>query len=304
MAEMACSEFELLLGDYIGRELDIKTRKRVAEHSLQCLSCRKLLDDVKARLYEVEDYSGRGTLPELDAGLETIPKRHGSLNCIDFEELVTEFLDGFVPAPVYHRFVAHSDQCAECSKVLTGVVYAVAACHSVHMNEELEVPAGLSRNLAELPCREKKAMQRPCDEEPLPTLARAASRPRLLRLGRLARSLSAKMPSSLPGYATASGLIAASLAMLFFGSPQDLGWFGIYRRAQLKPVVSEPAATEAEAARLKPDEPQSRIDQVESDFGQAWKSIDARRVGGLSGEASGVMRRAMGGGVTTSLVAR
>jgi hypothetical protein len=306
MAEMDCSEFEDLLGDYIGRELDTKTRKRVAEHSLQCLGCRKLLDDVKARLHEVEDHGGSGTLPELDAGLETIPKRHGVLSCGDFEELVTEFLDGFVPAPVYHKFVAHSDQCDECSTVLTGVVYAVAACHSVHMNEELEVPSNLSRSLAELPCRESRPSLSPCDKASLPAPARAASRPRFRKLGRLAKSLAAKMPTSLPGYATASGLIAASLAMLFFGSPQDLGWFGIYRRAQSRPAAAERTASvdELERADSQMDEPPSRLNQVESDFGKAWKSMDRRRVGGLTGGASEEMKRAIVGGLTTSLVAR
>ncbi|HEY6329313.1 MAG TPA: hypothetical protein VI756_08245, partial [Blastocatellia bacterium] len=155
----------------------------------------------------------------------------------------------------------------------------------------------LSRNLAEVPCRESKAAQSPCDQTPLPTLARLAAHSRFRKLGRLASSLVAKMPSSLPGYATASGLIAASLAMVFFGSPQDLGWFGVYRRVQSRPAVTETVVTGDDAQR---DESQSRLDQVESDIGQAWKSIDAGGQGGTS-EA---MKRAIVSGVTTSLVAR
>ncbi|HUK91902.1 MAG TPA: hypothetical protein VLZ81_15980 [Blastocatellia bacterium] len=302
MAEMACMEFEAMLGDYVGRELDVESRKSVAEHSLKCLGCRKLLDDVKNKLNESESEGGVGALPELDHDLETIPRRHGSLNCSDFQELVTEFLDGFVPAPIYHKFVAHSDQCDDCSGVLTGVVYAVAACHSVHMYEELETPSGLCRNLLEIPCLDNPEKDCAAGRDLFPTLAGAAAGSRFGRLIKAARAVTRHMPPALPGYATASGLIAASIAMMMFGSPSEFGWLGVYHRAQARAVVADRTAVEAYSQE---EEGPSRLDQVESDISQAWKTVDATRVRGLVGGPSSAMKqRTPGGGLTTSIAGK
>jgi|ERR1700733_221975 hypothetical protein len=301
MAEMVCIEFEALLGDYIGRELDAEVRTRFAEHSLRCLSCRKLLDDVKSRLSE-SDHDRVSMLPEMDADLETIPRRHGSLNCSGFRELITEFLDGFVPASIYHKFVGHSDECSECSGVLTGVVYAVAACHSVHMYEELEVPAELNRNLMELPCSQKWGAGSTFDCDPLPSVTRAAGRPLYWRLTKAARALGRLLPRALPGFVTASSLIAGSAAMLIFGSPGELGWLGIYHRAQSKPAVAD-SQNPGSADSTSQGEMEDRIGQVESDIGKAWRTVGTRRVGALADEPSAGMRAGTGA-ATTSLIGK
>ena len=92
--------------------------------------------------------------PLLETTLTAIPAEHGALGCGGFEELITEFLDGFVPAPTYHRFEEHAEECDECSTLLTGVVYAVAGCHSVHTFEEVEVAEPLlARIIAIMPER-------------------------------------------------------------------------------------------------------------------------------------------------------
>lgn len=295
MAEMVCNEFEALLGDYIGRELEGKEKRQFAEHSLKCLGCRKLLDDVKSRLSD-SDQERMNASPDMDADLESIPRWHGSMNCLWFNELVTEFLDGFVPADLYHKFVGHSDECSECSEILTGVVYAVAACHSVHMYEELEVPCSLNHNLMELPRSE--AVRMGGLHDPLPSLTRAAGRARFSRLNRTARKLGSWMPRALPGLVTASSLIAASVAMLIFGSPGELGWVAIYRRAQARPAAN----LAKDSDRHKDQDPEDRIGQVESDFGQAWRTVGAKRIGALADDPSGGMRRA--GSVTTSLIGK
>src|SRR5262245_19339212 len=133
MKEISCKRFDSLLVDYVDGGLEQDIRKGMASHSLRCRSCRGLLDDVKMKLREVVRECVIITNPRLDAVLELIPESESGLSCSSFEALISDFLDGFVHASVYHRFARHSDVCSRCSQVLTDVVYAVAACHSVHI---------------------------------------------------------------------------------------------------------------------------------------------------------------------------
>jgi hypothetical protein len=273
MADMNCMEFESLVGDYVGRDLQPEVKSRFAEHSLRCQDCRKLLDDIRGKLSDPETAENTGGLHHLDAGLESIPELHGSLDCWGFQELVTEFLDGFVPAPVYHRFVSHSDECADCSRILTGVVYAVAFCHSVHMNEELEVPSDLNRHLLDI-AFDGKSMRAGAAGLGGGTSIFGGSRPDKWygKLHRAARSMVRALPPNLPRLATASSLVAASLAMLFFGSVKEMAWLGIYRRAQVRV-----AGVYNQTADV-----QFTFEQMKSDIGQAWKTVGTGRVGALA----------------------
>src|SRR5579862_6820641 len=140
MNEMNCDEFDNLLGDYLDRQLSRGDATRFAEHSLCCRACRSLLDDVKGRLNEDHFEGNAASAYELDGVLEMIPREFAPMQCDTFEELITEFLDGFVPAETYHRFGAHPAECEACSELLTDVVMAVAACHSVHSSEEVDLP--------------------------------------------------------------------------------------------------------------------------------------------------------------------
>ena len=146
-----CEKFDALLGDYLDARLERSESRECAAHALRCLSCRALLDDVKLRL-SASEAGGEFELDgALDQALEGIPIQHSTLSCEGFRDLITEFLDGYVAASTYHRFVEHDSICAECSALLPGVVYAVAACHSVHTFEEVEVPPSLTRHLLALP---------------------------------------------------------------------------------------------------------------------------------------------------------
>src|SRR4030095_10918994 len=105
---MDCSKFEQTLSEYLDGGLNRSEASRFREHSLQCRSCRRLMDDVKSAISDCNDQDIIESSPNLEATLFLIPAEHTPLNCGDWEEVITEFLDGFVPATTYHRFEEHA----------------------------------------------------------------------------------------------------------------------------------------------------------------------------------------------------
>ena len=150
--DMDCNRFESLVSDYFDGLLAPADAALFRTHALQCRACRSLMDDVKAAISACRKQDDLEPPVALQTALSTIPAEYGSLGCSGFEELITEFLDGFVPAQTYHRFEQHTEECEMCSTLLTGVVYAVAGCHSVHTFEEVEVAEPvLARLIAIMP---------------------------------------------------------------------------------------------------------------------------------------------------------
>src|SRR5438128_3990329 len=140
---MDCNRFERSLSEYFDGTLAPRDASLFRQHALRCRACRSLMDDVKGAMGACKQQDDLEPSPALETALLTIPPELAPLDCGQFEGLITEFLDGFVPAPTYHRFEEHAGQCDECSRLLTGVVFAIAACHSAHTFEELEVPEPL-----------------------------------------------------------------------------------------------------------------------------------------------------------------
>lgn len=216
---MSCDEFQVLLADYLGGSLDREESRGFAAHALRCLSCRATLDDVKARLREDDSAHDLEAAPSLTNSLESIPGGRTTLECSRFQDLITEFLDGFVPAPTYHRFGLHSAQCDDCAALVTDVVYAVAACHSVHTYEELDVPAALVNRLI---------------------MIGPGRKPKLGLAARLRRTIDRRLDplrylqSRLAG---GSALVCATLASLLIGFSDDMTFAGIYRQAHVKAAV-------------------------------------------------------------------
>jgi len=263
MQEISCKEFDSLLAEYVDGGLEQEIRKGMASHSLQCRSCRALLDDVKVKLREVAPDCEITTNPKLEAVLELIPESESGLSCSSFEALVSDFLDGFVHASVYHRFAQHSDVCSKCSRVLTDVVYAVAACHSVHIYEEHEVPQTLEARLTEIGPRNQR-LSRKSSMQVISLghwLTRDSS-----RAGRpsLRRGMYRLLPTtSLERVATVSGLLLASLAIAIFGLAGDTGISGVFRKAQSRAtsIYSQREIVEA------------RFERVGEDLGRVWKAL-------------------------------
>jgi len=262
MQEISCKGFDSLLAEYVEGGLKQDVRKDMASHSLQCRSCRALLDDVKHKLRE----AGRGaeivTNPHLEAVLEAIPACESDLNCSSFEDLISDFLDGFVHASVYHRFAQHSDVCAKCSRVLTDVVYAVAACHSVHIYEEHEVPQLLAARLSAIGCGTDRQPEQTSAQAVVGLPSRGKRAPISLR--GLKTGLDRLLPTtSVERVATVCGLLLASVAMLMFGPARDAGFLSMFRKAQSRAtsIYSQKEIVEA------------RFERVGEDLGKVWKAL-------------------------------
>jgi hypothetical protein len=251
------------LAEYVGGGLEQDRRMGMASHSLQCRSCRALLDDVKVKLREVSQDGEIITNPRLEAALELIPESESDLSCPSFEDLVSDFLDGFVHASVYHRFARHSDICSKCSRVLTDVVYAVAACHSVHIYEEQEVPQTLADRLAAT----GPVSQIPAGEvstQVIGTAQRRIGGRRRAILAGLTRGIDRLLPTtSVERAATVCGLVLASLAIAIFGPARETGIPGMFRKAQSRAtsIYSQREIVEA------------RFERVGEDLGRVWKAL-------------------------------
>jgi anti-sigma factor RsiW len=143
---MLCSEFEDRLTDYLDGSLDGEARNAFAAHSLRCPVCHDLLSEVKNAVAECR----ASVPPQPSAGLEarilqrTAPET--SMSCEEFEQHLTDYLDGFLPAALYHRWERHAALCQSCSDLPGQVVRAIGACYS-YISEERPVPAGLHERI-------------------------------------------------------------------------------------------------------------------------------------------------------------
>jgi anti-sigma factor RsiW len=143
---MLCTEFEDRLTDYLDGALDGAMNRAFAEHAIRCPVCHELLSEVKnsiqaCRLSEV---------PPPPAGLEAHilmqTARDAGMTCDEFEEHLTDYLDGFLPATLYHRWERHAAVCANCTELPGQVVRSIGACYT-YISEEMPVPAGLHERI-------------------------------------------------------------------------------------------------------------------------------------------------------------
>jgi anti-sigma factor RsiW len=245
---MDCCDFEVKLSDYLDGLLARPCASRFRAHALQCRECRALLDEVRAALgdckQEVE------APPMLEDALLMIPIENAPVDCFGFEELITEFLDGFVPASTYHRFEEHAGSCDRCSSLLNSVVYAVAACHSVHTYEEVEALDDLFDKLVGImPEREPRLRER------ISNATRAI----------VAQMLPRPTQSAMWRVATAFSLALATFAFLLLSFSDDGSVKGILRQAEAKAGdIYDQGATLYE----KTDEVMARFEEVGKGLGQ------------------------------------
>jgi anti-sigma factor RsiW len=139
---MRCAEFEERLTDYIEGALAAEANQAMAQHALSCPVCHDLLNEVRNAMEACRSLP----VAEPPLGLEariiarTVPE--AVMTCEEFEEHLTDYLDGFLPAPLYHRWERHAALCPRCTDLPGDVVRAIGACYSL-LTEELPVPADL-----------------------------------------------------------------------------------------------------------------------------------------------------------------
>ena len=142
-----CTVFEESLTDYLDKSLESPMHKAVATHAMSCPLCHSLLNEVKASL-EVCRELAEPVMPmtRLEARILDRTMPHSAMACNEFEEYLTDYLDGFLPAQVFHRWERHAVLCDECTDLPGAVVRSLAACVSYKM-DELAVPAGLHERI-------------------------------------------------------------------------------------------------------------------------------------------------------------
>jgi hypothetical protein len=143
---MLCHEFEDRLTDYLDGTLEVEAHKNFAEHAMRCPVCHDLLGDVKSTIVacSASEAPPAGVGLEARILLKTMPEN--SITCAEFEEYLTDYLDGFLVAPLYHRWERHAALCESCSELPGDVVRSIGACYT-YKQDEMPVPAGLEARI-------------------------------------------------------------------------------------------------------------------------------------------------------------
>lgn len=143
---MLCHEFEDRLTDYLDGRLAVENHRDFAEHALRCPVCHDLLDDVKNTIVACSSSEAppSGTGLEARILMKTAPQT--AITCEQFENYLTDYLDGVLLAPLYHRWERHAALCASCSELPGQVVRAIGACYT-YKQDELPIPVALEARI-------------------------------------------------------------------------------------------------------------------------------------------------------------
>lgn len=170
---MLCADFEDRLTDYLDGVLDSEMNRAFAEHALRCPVCHELLSEVKNTLQACRVAEAPAPSRGLEARIlnSTVPET--AMTCGEFEDYLTDYLDGFLPAPLFHRWERHAALCESCTELPGSVVRAIGACYT-YINEERPVPAGLHARILQATLGTTDA-----EEVRAPLAARIAARLRM-----------------------------------------------------------------------------------------------------------------------------
>jgi len=143
---MLCAEFEDRLTDYLDAALAADVLRAMGEHALRCPVCHDLLNEVKNTIRACRMAEAPMPSVELEASilLHTAPET--VMTCEEFEDYLTDYLDGFLPATLYHRWERHAALCEHCTNLPGDVVRSIGACYS-YISEERPVPAQLHERI-------------------------------------------------------------------------------------------------------------------------------------------------------------
>jgi anti-sigma factor RsiW len=144
--QMLCEEFEDRLTDYLDGALAAGAHRAFAEHAMRCPVCHELLSEVKNSMQACRVAEVPPPPAELHTRIlaETMPE--AAMTCDEFEEHLTDYLDGFLPASLYHRWERHAAMCDSCTELPGQVVRSIGACYT-YISEEKPVPEGLHERI-------------------------------------------------------------------------------------------------------------------------------------------------------------
>ncbi len=143
---MLCSDFEVQLTDYVEGLLEPDSNRIFGEHAMRCPVCHETLIAVRNTMEACRIATVPPPSREFEARIlqKTIPAT--AMSCEDFEEFLTDYLDGFLPAHLYHRWERHAALCDHCTELPGEVVRAIGACYT-YISEEKPLPAGLNERI-------------------------------------------------------------------------------------------------------------------------------------------------------------
>lgn len=144
---IGCSEFEDNLTDYLDGTLVRSIHTAVATHALACPLCHSLLNEVKDALELCHEIGvPKVSMTNLEARIIAMTAPETAMSCENFEDYLTDYLDGFLSAAIFHRWERHAVLCESCTDLPGAVVRSIAACYS-YKAEELPVPEGLRERI-------------------------------------------------------------------------------------------------------------------------------------------------------------
>ena len=143
---MLCSDFERQLSDYLEGLLDTETNRLIGEHALRCPVCHETLLAVRNSLEACRVAPVPAPSKELEARILQMTVPETAMSCAEFEDFLTDYLDGFLPAPLYHRWERHAALCDMCTELPGEVVRAIGACYT-YISEEQPLPQGLNERI-------------------------------------------------------------------------------------------------------------------------------------------------------------
>lgn len=142
-----CTAFEARLSDYLEHTVEKDVRRSMAAHALQCPLCHALMNEVKNAIAACRQVAEpKPALTKLDAQILARTMPAAAVDCEEFEAYLTDYLDGFLPANVFHRWERHAVLCDDCTDLPGEVVRSLAALIS-YKSEELHVPFGLHERI-------------------------------------------------------------------------------------------------------------------------------------------------------------
>ena len=144
--KMLCVDFENLLTEYLEGVVGPETNRLMGEHAMKCPVCHETLSAVRSAVDACRMSSVPPPSRELEARIlqKTVPET--AMGCEEFEECLTDYLDGFLPAHLYHRWERHAALCDRCTELPGEVVRAIGACYT-YISEERPLPEGLNERI-------------------------------------------------------------------------------------------------------------------------------------------------------------
>ena len=143
---MLCNEFEERLTNYLDGALPVEEHRAFSEHALRCPLCHELLADVKQTIVACLSSEAPPAGVGLEARILMTTAPQTAITCEEFEDHLTDYLDGVLMAPLYHRWERHAALCSACSELPGQVVRSIGAVYT-YAQDELFVPAGLEARI-------------------------------------------------------------------------------------------------------------------------------------------------------------